>query len=46
MVKKGYGGLQEVKEFDTKDIMQILEYEAILSDIEQLEYNEMKEERN
>ena len=46
MVKKGYGSLQDVKEFDTKDVMQILEYEAILSDIEQLEYNEMKEERN
>ena len=46
MVKKGYGGLQEVKEFDTKDVMQILEYESILSDIEQLEYNEIKEERN
>jgi len=42
LVKKGYGGLQEVKEFDTKDIMQILEYEAILSDIEQLEYESAK----
>lgn len=42
LVKKGYGSLQEVKEFDTMDIMQILEYEAILSDIEQLEYDESK----
>lgn len=46
MVKKGYGGLQEVKEFDTKDVMQILEYEAILSDIEQLEYEEAKTNRD
>ena len=46
MVKKGYGSLQEVKEFDTKDIYEILEYESILSDIEQLEYEQAKEERN
>jgi len=46
LVRKGYGGLQRVKEFDTKDIMQILEYESILSDIEQLEYEEMKQDRN
>ncbi len=33
-------------EFDTDIIYEILEYESIINDIEQLEYNEMKEERN
>ena len=33
-------------EFDTDIIYEILEYESIINDIEQLEYNEMKEEIN
>ena len=44
LVKKGYGSLQEVKAFDTKDIYEILEYENILSDIEQLEYESSRDE--
>lgn len=43
LVKKGYGSLNEVKEFDTDEIMQILEYEYILNGIEHLEYEEKKE---
>ena len=42
LVKKGYGSLNEVKEFDTNEIMEILEYEYILNGIEQLEYEEIK----
>lgn len=46
LIKKGFGSLKEVMEFDTDIIYEILEYESIINDIEQLEYNEMKEERN
>lgn len=46
LVKKGYGSLQEVKEFDTNEIMQILEYEYILNGIEQLEYEESRNSRD
>lgn len=46
LVKKGYGSLQEVKEFDTDEIMQILEYEYLLNGIEQLEYEESKNARD
>lgn len=46
LVKKGYGSLNEVKEFDTMDIMQILEYEYLLNGIEQLEYDESKNSRD
>ena len=46
LVKKKYGSLKEVKEFDTIEIMQILEYEYLLGAIEFLEYEEMKTERN
>ena len=42
LVKKKYGSLSEVKEFDTDEIMQILEYEYLLNGIEQLEYDESK----
>ena len=45
LVKKGYGSLNEVKEFDTNEIMQILEYEYILNGIEQLEYEESRNSR-
>ncbi len=33
-------------EFDTDIIYEILEYESIINDIEQLEYESAKEERN
>ena len=46
LVKKGYGSLNEVKEFDTNEIMQMLEYEYILNGIEQLEYVESKNARD
>ena len=46
LVKKRYGSLNEVKEFDTDEIMQILEYEYILNGIEQLEYEESKNARD
>ena len=43
LVKQGYGSLQEIKLLDTPMILQILEYEAILSDIEQLEMKEVRD---
>lgn len=46
LVKKNYGSLNEVKEFDTDEIMQILEYEYLLNGIEQLEYDESKNSRD
>ena len=46
LVKKGYGSLKEVREFDTNEIMQMLEYEYLLGAIEFLEYEEMKQDRN
>ena len=46
LVKKGYGSLKEVREFDTNEIMQMLEYEYLLGAIEFLEYESAKEERN
>ena len=46
LVKKGYGSLKEVKEFDTNEVVQILEYEYLLGAIEFLEYESAKEERN
>lgn len=36
LVKKGYGSLYEVKEFDTPELMDIIEYESIMNDIETL----------
>ena len=33
-------------EFDTDIIYEILEYESIINDIEQLEYEEMKNQTN
>ena len=45
LVKKGYGSLKEVSEFDTNEIMQMLEYEYLLGAIEFLEYEQAKEER-
>jgi len=44
LVKKGYGSLTEVKEFDTPDIMKIIEYEAITADIESLAIKDAREE--
>ena len=45
LVKKGYGSLKEVREFDTNEIMQMLEYEYLLGAIEFLEYEEAKTNR-
>ena len=42
LVKKGYGSLKEVREFDTNEIMQMLEYEYLLGAIEFLEYESAK----
>ncbi|WP_373073899.1 hypothetical protein [Sulfurimonas sp.] len=36
LVKKGYGSLLEIKEFDTPELLDIIEYESIMSDIENL----------
>lgn len=45
LIKKGYGSLKEVKEFDTNEVIQILEYEYLLGAIEFLEYEEMNQDR-
>ena len=45
LVKKGYGSLKEVREFDTNEIMQMLEYEYLLGAIEFLEYESAKTNR-
>lgn len=36
LVKKGYGSLNEVKELDTPELFDIVEYESIMGDIENL----------
>ena len=46
LCKKGYGSLKEVREFDTNEIIQMLEYEYLLGALEFLEYESAKEERN
>lgn len=46
LVKKGYADLKTVKKLDTFEIMDILEYESILNDIELLEYEEAKSNRD
>jgi hypothetical protein len=40
LVKKGYGTLKEIRELDTMDIMNILEFEGIIGDIETLAMEE------
>lgn len=44
LTKKGYGSLEDVKKLDTEDILKILEYEAIVSDIEQLAIEDSQRE--
>lgn len=36
LVKKGYGTLKEVRGFDTPELFDIVEYESIMADIENL----------
>jgi hypothetical protein len=36
LVKKGYGSLDYIRNLDTPEIKDILEYEGIMNDIEQL----------
>ncbi|MFW2452492.1 hypothetical protein [Aliarcobacter butzleri] len=40
MVKKGYGSLKELKELDTDEIINIIDYENMMNDIESLVYDE------
>jgi hypothetical protein len=40
LCKKGYGSLKELKDLDTDDFLNIVEYENMLSDIEQLVHDE------
>ena len=40
LCKKGYGSLKELKQLDTDDFFNIVEYENMLSDIESLAYDE------
>jgi len=40
--KKGYGSLAEVRKLDTDELLSIIEYENIISDIETLEMEETK----
>lgn len=42
LVKKGYGSLNEVKEFDTPELIDIIEYESIMNDIENLVIEDSK----
>jgi len=44
LTKKGYGSLDTIKKLDTDDILKILEYESIVSDIEQLAIEDSKRE--
>ena len=44
MVKKGYGSLKEIKDLDTPELFKILEYEAIMSDIETLAIEDAQRE--
>ncbi|MFW2306489.1 hypothetical protein [Aliarcobacter butzleri] len=40
LVKKGYGSLKELKELDTDEIINIIDYENMMNDIESLVYDE------
>jgi len=40
--KKGYGSLAEVRKLDTDELLKIVEYENIISDIEMLEMEDAK----
>lgn len=40
LCKKGYGSLKELKQLDTDDFLNIVEYENMLNDIESLAYDE------
>jgi len=40
--KKGYGSLAEVRNLDTDELLKIVEYENIVSDIEMLEMEDAK----
>ncbi|MFY4742591.1 hypothetical protein ACOTVT_03720 [Aliarcobacter butzleri] len=40
LVKKGYGSLKELKELDTDEIINIIDYENMMNDIEALAYDE------
>ena len=42
LVKKGYGSLNEVKELDTFELLDIVEYESIMGDIENLVIEDTK----
>ena len=42
LVKKGYGTLYEVKELDTPELLDIIEYESIMNDIENLVIEDSK----
>ena len=40
LVKKGYGSLKELKQLDTDEIINIIDYENMINDIESLVYDE------
>ncbi|MFX4154232.1 hypothetical protein ACOL23_04735 [Aliarcobacter butzleri] len=40
LVKKGYGSLKELKQLDTDEIINIIDYENMMNDIESLVYDE------
>ena len=42
LCKAGFGSLKEIKELDTKEFLDILEYESILSDIQRIMIEEAK----
>ena len=44
IVKKGYCNLIEAKELDTPELLKILEYESIMSDIESLAIDDSRNE--
>ena len=42
LCKKGYGSLKELKNLDTDDFLNIVDYENMMNDIETLAYDERK----
>ena len=43
LVKKGYGSLNQIKQLDTDDLMNIINYENMMNDIEYLVHEDRQQ---